>query len=266
MRLYTLFIILFLIMMVFPSCEDSFNSLYIAGVVSFKGDADKCDLGFSNESGSKSTLLSEGLLDLPYNKLAHVKDGMYGYIMRLGLVNKLPVAESSNVNGNINDIHVKKAKVDIYNDAGRKLTTEDLILDTLITSDSIAIVNVRLLNEATYWTKDLTTGEFDYSKDTWYSLVYDPTDKRGNGGLGTSYLIVKVTLEGETLGGEPITSNTFEFKINLCINCLLCPFGFCNQVPTTLSEYCSQNGADNSKFNFSCYGAQDEAPLCLEYE
>jgi len=178
-------------------------------------------------------------MDLAYSKIAGASSGIYGYILSLNVFNFLSDEEKANVN----IVHIKKANVTILNYINNVVEQEVINVDYTISPQGAAVIPLRILSNRNKWQNPDATGAIDMTRGFLYQGLYS-ADKAAenledpNAGLTTPYIKVKISLEGETLGGVSAVSDTFEFKIYLCVNCLICPMNniHCQDDPTYSAE------------------------------
>lgn len=257
------------------ACFDNLYNIHINGVAApvVDGSDVECNPSELFEIESGKTYYTEGLMDLAYSKIVGSKSGIYGYILRLNVFNLLSDEEVDNVN----TMHIKRANVTITNNLNNLVAQETITVDYSIFPRSAAVIPLRILNNRDKWQRNPDKpGFMDLTREFFYQNLYDvnkaaedPDDP--NGGLLTPYVIVKVTLEGETLGGFASESDTFEFKINLCVNCLICPINNINcqndnsfnplENIDDITYYCPGLTATSV-----CGMANDQALQCIDLE
>jgi len=208
------------------ACFDNMYNVHINGVAApnlSDGEPD-CTPEELFEIDGGHVYHTEGIMDLAYSKIVGSKSGIYGYTMKLNVFNLL----SDEAKDNVNIVHLKKANITVLNHANNLVEQEVITIDSTISPQGAAVIPIRILSNRNKWQNPDALGGIDMTRAFLYQGLYN-VDKAANNledpnaGLTTPYVKVKVTLEGETLGGVSAVSDTFEFKVNLCINCLICP-------------------------------------------
>ena len=227
-----LFFILLISLGFVYGCRDKEDLLKIYGVIGPEiEEKGICKFEFSDK---KTRIKREGIFDLSYNKLLHSVDKQYGYIVYLGLINTLPdeIEVRSDVSSDINTIKVKGYDINVYNPNHVLVYKEHITKEKIIGPDSNSLETIRLFSDINVWEGP----QNDESRDTLFTPFYP------NGELQYDYVLVEIKAVGETGGGEDIDSDPFIFRINLCVDCLICPYEGdgprCNE-PNTVFDACS---------------------------
>ena len=251
-------LILLVITLTTSSCFDNLYNLQIRGVIL----PDSKDCSSSYDIGSKNTMLSEeySMMDLAYTKLAGSNTHNYSYLLGLGVVNVLDaqVKSRGEVNGYVNSIETKSVVVKTYTDQNVLIDTDVITKDVIIDPKTGAAILIPLFRNVQRWEGDNRSGYL-------YDIFYD----NDGGELLTKYVTVDILINAETLSGEYASSNHFKFKINLCVDCLLCPKNSCTSRPDlgldSLENSCKKRGIDTpTRFDSYCGRYQDGAPLCID--
>ena len=259
-----IFIVL-MITLTTSSCFDNLYNLQIQGAI-LPSDKD-CSYQYEID-GTNARFLEDGtMMDLAYTKLAGAYTHNYKYLLGLGLINVLDADMKSRgeVSGYANSIETKSIVVKTYTDQNVLVDSDVITKNVIIDPKSGGVVLVPLFRNILKWEGE--TG--DNSRGFLYSSFYD---NEGGNGLLTKYVTVDIVINAETLAGEYATSNHFKFRINLCVDCLLCPDknvtndSVCN-APTSLVDSCQQRGVLQPTVFYSYCGLhQDTPPLCVQQE
>jgi len=255
--------ILLMITLTTSSCFDNLYNLQIRGAIL---PSDK-DCTYSYDFGSDNVRFIEdgSMMDLAYTKLAGAYTHNYKYLLGLGVVNVLDadVKSRAEVSSYANSIQTKSIVVKTYTDQNVLVDTDVVTKSVVIDPKTGGAILVPLFRNVQKWEGD--TG--DTSRGFLYSSFYD---NEGGNGLLTKYVTVDIVINAATLGGEYASSNHFKFRVNLCVDCLLCPENNVTNntacsTPTSLLESCQERGvAQPTRFDAYCGLYQNTAPLCVD--
>jgi len=249
------------------SCFDNLYNLHVDGVIAPEVKDDKCIWSYSEDS---NFYYEYGVMDLAYTKLAGASAGKYSYRMFLGVKNLLnsEIKTTSETNININAVKIKNIVVKTYTDQNVLVDTEIINNNSVIYPNTGLPLDISIFTDSRKWEGTPANP----GRNFLYSSFYDNV---GGNGLITKYVIVDIVINAETFGGEYASSNHFKYKIDLCVDCLLCsenylkdPVDYCI-TPTSLNDACIQNyGMSNPKAIGSlCVGYfQDKGMTCLTTE
>lgn len=255
--------ILLMITLTTSSCFDNLYNLQIRGAIL----PDDTDCSYTYDIGGKNVIFPEdgSMMDLAYTKLAGAYTHNYKYLLGLGVVNVLDadIKSRSDVNAYANSIQTKSIVVKTYTDQNVLVDTDVITKNVTIEPKTGAAILVPLFRNVQKWEGD--TG--DNSRGFLYSSFYD---NEGGNGLLTKYVTVDIVINAETFSGEYASSNHFKFRVNLCVDCLLCPENNVTNnsacsAPTSLVESCQERGVTNPTIFYSYCGLyQNGAPICAE--
>ena len=261
-------LIILMITLSSSACFDNLYQLHINGVVAptVDGDEIKCTPDDAFEIEGAKTYHTQGLMDLAYTKISGVKSGLYGYYLKLNVFNLL----TKDAKDNTNLAHIRKANIKVFNYLNNIIDKETITVDFTVGAETAAVIPVRILSNKAAWHGG---APIDMTRDFLHVGLYnqDLADQdldNPNAGLLTPYIMVEVTVEGETLGGVNLLSDVFKFRINLCVNCLICPDNNINcqndrsynpgLSPDDMGYYCP--GADS--YGYLCSMSQDYPIQC----
>jgi hypothetical protein len=255
--------IILMITITTSACFDNLYNLQIDGVLAVTiADDGTCTYDYSAD-GTDTLYHTEGMMDLAYTKLSGSSMGIYGYRITLGVKNLLEIQSSDTANSNVNSIHIRQANVKTYSETGALLDTETINIDFTVSAEGVAVIPLRLFSNKLKWEID-ENGDTIKGRDALYSSFYYASE----GITTTNHVIVDIQLIGDTLGGEYVTTDHFKYKINLCIDCLLCPINILDtpdttpscQSPLSLNDACLQN-YNSPLTNGPTCGLYQDAPI-----
>ena len=239
--------VLLVFLLILSACEDNTQALKIVGAIAPDKD---CEYKY-DEKGT--FFLTEGLFDLSYNKLANNGTGLYGYVLFLGINNILPeeIKVRGEVNTYVNNVKIYGFDIKVYNPNNIMIYKEYIQEESFVAMNSTSVVPVRIFRDKNAWEGNLG--------DNSRNVLFLPF----TGGKLYDYVTVEIIARAKTLSGETADSDPFNFRINLCIDCLMCPYGYdsdvlCDGVPETLADACGGNLLSRP----SCGLAQDRYLTC----
>ncbi len=259
--IFRIFIVL-MITLTTSSCFENTVGLQIRGVLwgTEDNDSNVCSYEFDMEGGT--FLSDEGtMMDLAYTKLAGAYTHNYGYTLPIGVINTLPneMKTRSEVGGTVNSIEVKSVVIKVYTDQNVLVDTDVITKSRIVDPQTTSILYIPVFRNVLKWEGDTE----DTSRNFLYSSLYD---NDGGNGLLTRYVTVDIFINAETLSGEYASSNHFRFRINLCVDCLLCAGDPNCTTPTSMVDACTQRqvAPPFTKLASKCWKHQDTVLECLK--